>query len=483
MRELVSIGVDPYPHRFEITHRISEIRESAEEHRLPEDDVSTAGRVTAIRRHGGTCFLDLLDDGSRLQCQVRLDLVGGEGYGFFGRYVERGDFLGVSGRIFYTRMGELTLQVEALTLLSKALYDLPGEWFGLRDVETRYRQRHLDLLLNPGVRETFIARSRVISGVRGFFSERGFLEVETPLIQEAYGGATAKPFTTHVNALGETRYLQISPELYLKRLIVGGFDRVFTVSKNFRNEEIDSTHNPEFTMLEAYQAYADYNDIMGLTEELFTTLAAENWGSLRTEYGGETLDMTSPWRRLTMHEALRELAGLDVSKMNDEEVMEALRASDPENFGRLISRGIYSRGLLIAQLFERLCQGRLTQPTFVTDHPRETAPLCKRHREDPELVERFELFVCGMEMANAYTELNDPVLQERLFEEERERVGNIGGEAHPQDEGFLEALRYGMPPTGGLGVGIDRLVMLLTGNTSIKEVILFPMMRRTTRKG
>ena len=459
-----------------------EIRRLASAGDLSQGGVSTAGRVTAVRRHGKTAFFDVHDEGSRLQCQIRWDVVGSEGYDFFARFVERGDFLGVSGGLFRTRMGELTLQVEEFTILSKALYDMPRTWFGLKDVETRYRQRYLDLLLNPAVRGLFAARNRVISGMRGFLAGRGFLEVETPVIQERYGGATARPFTTHVNDLGETRYLQISPELYLKRLLVGGLNRVFTVCKNFRNEEIDATHNPEFTMMEAYQAYADYNDIMDLTQDLIAALALEAWGSLRGEYDGVEMDLTPPWRRLTMYEALEEHAGLDVTGMSDEEIREALRVNDPENHDRLTARGGYNRGLFVAQLFDHFCQDRLVQPTFVTDYPRETVPLCKIHREDPDLIERFELFIAGMEMANAYTELNDPILQERLFREETERAGRGDGDAHPCDMDYVEALRYGMPPAGGLGLGVDRLVMLLTGQTSIKEVILFPMMRRLDRR-
>ena len=441
-------------------------------------ELATVGRVTAIRRHGGMTFVDLVDDDLRLQCQFRLDVIGEEGYDFFRRYVERGDFLGVSGRLFHTRMGELTLEVKRMTMLSKALYDLPGSWHGLSNVETRYRQRYLDLLINQDVRDLFRIRSSIISGVRAFMDAQGFLEVETPLIQESYGGATARPFTTHVNYLGETRYLQISPELYLKRLTIGGYNRVYTICKNFRNEEIDVTHNPEFTMMECYQAYADYSDIMELTEALFSTLARDVHGSQVVRYNGAKVDLTPPWRRITMYDALREVAGIDVDGLRDSEVSELLMDCDPENYGRLMRRRGYNRGLFIAQLFDRLCQSCLIQPTFVTDYPKETVPLCKVHREDPDLIERFELFISGMEMANAYTELNDPVLQQRLFEEEMGRARDGDADAHPYDEDFLEALRYGMPPTGGLGVGIDRLVMLLTDNTSIKETILFPMMRR-----
>ena len=456
---------------------MKEIHRLASGDDLPGGSVSTVGRVMAIRRHGKTTFIDIHDEATKLQCQIRLDVVGADGYDFLRKFVERGDFLGVAGGLFYTRVGELTLQVEGFTILAKALYDMPRTWFGLRDVETRYRRRYLDLLLNPEARELFATRSRIINGVREFLTGRGFLEVETPLIQEHYGGAAARPFTTYVNDLEETRYLQISPELYLKRLVIGGFNRVFTVSKNFRNEDIDATHNPEFTMMEAYQAYADYNDMMHLTEDLISTLASEVWGSSKGEYDGLEVDLTPPWRRLTMYDALNDFAGLDVAKMSDEEIRGALRENGPDNFDRLSARSS-SRGLFVAQLFDHFCSDRLVQPTFVIDYPRETVPLCKIHRGDTDLIERFELFVAGMEMANAYTELNDPILQERLFLEETEKARKGDEEVHPNDVDFVEALRYGMPPTGGLGVGVDRLVMLLTGQTSIKEVILFPMMRR-----
>jgi len=472
--------VNPYPHKYDFGSSVCEIRAKAEDH-LPDGEVSTVGRVMAIRSHGGMTFIDLLDDGSKLQCQLRMDLLGRQRYDFFSIYVERGDFIGVAGRLFYTKMGELTLEARRFELLSKALYDLPGQWYGLKDVETRYRKRYLDLLMNGGVREVFKTRSSVAAGIREFLSGRGFLEVETPLIQEYYGGATARPFTTHVNYIDETRYLQISPELYLKRLVIGGYNRVYTISRNFRNEEIDVTHNPEFTTMEAYQAYADYNDIMELTEDMFASVAEKTLGTLRFEYDGLEIDLNPPWRRTTMYEALGELAGLQVTDMDDDEMAGTLKKADPDNYSKLMARAGYNRGLFIAQLFDHFCQGRLKQPTFVIDYPRETVPLCKPHRLRPELIERFELFISGMEMANAYTELNDPLLQHELFLEEAKRGGGGDPEAHPYDADFVEALRYGMPPSGGLGVGIDRLVMLLTGKTSIKEVILFPMMRRLTR--
>jgi len=457
---------------------VEAIRKMVEETGIAEGEQTTVGRVNAIREHGKAVFMDIVDGESKIQLHFRYDVVGEESWNFFRNYIERGDFIGVKGTIFRTRRGELSIEVKDYTLLSKALYEPPVEWFGLKDVETRYRQRYLDLLLNGEVREIFRRRTRIIKKVREFLDDRDFLEVDTPVIQEFYGGATARPFTTHVNYLDENRYMQISPELYLKRLVVGGLNRVYTVCKNFRNEEIDVTHNPEFSMMECYQAYADYSDMMDLTEDLFVYVAEDQWGGLKGKWQGEEIDLTPPWRRLSMYDALKEYADLDVECMSDDEIKNALAEVDRQNYDKMIIRGGYVRGLFIAQLFDHYCQDKLVQPTFITDYPRETVPLCKLHREKPGIIERFELFICGTELGNAYTELNDPILQAELFEEEMKRAEMGADEVHPNDTDFIEAMRNGMPPTGGLGVGIDRMVMLMTDNLSIKEVILFPMMRR-----
>ncbi len=457
---------------------VEAIRKMVEETGIAEGEQTTVGRVNAIREHGKAVFMDIIDGESKIQLHFRYDVVGEESWNFFRNYIERGDFIGVKGTIFRTRRGELSIEVKDYTLLSKALYDPPVEWFGLKDVETRYRQRYLDLLLNGEVREIFRRRTRIIKKVREFLDDRDFLEVDTPVIQEFYGGATARPFTTHVNYLDENRYMQISPELYLKRLVVGGLNRVYTVCKNFRNEEIDVTHNPEFSMMECYQAYADYSDMMDLTEDLFVYVAEDQWGGLKGKWQGEEIDLTPPWRRLSMYDALKEYADLDVESMSDDEIRNTLAGVDRQNFDKMMIRGGYVRGLFIAQLFDHYCQDKLVQPTFITDYPRETVPLCKLHREKPGIIERFELFICGTELGNAYTELNDPILQAELFEEEMKRAAMGADEVHPNDTDFIEAMRNGMPPTGGLGVGIDRMVMLMTDNSSIKEVILFPMMRR-----
>ena len=476
MRErLLSNGVDPYPHVFRLTHTIEQILSTVESSGLPEEPIATAGRIYAIRPHGGTTFLDIKDDGNKIQCQLRRDKLGLSPYNHFKEYVERGDIIGVSGPLFYTKRGELTLQTEKAAMLCKVLYDLPRTWFGLKDVETRYRQRHFDLLLNEEVRTLFITRSKIISTIRGYFDRNGFLEVETPVIQPSYGGANAKAFRTHINALDENWYLQISPELYLKRLVIGGYNKVYTICKNFRNESIDVRHNPEFSMLEAYQAYADYTDMMKLIEDLISTTASKILESPKIDLNGTEIDLTPPWQVMTMYEALDRLAGLKIKQMDDTEIQSILHQADLE------VPGGYNRGLAIAKVFEHYCEDHLTQPTFITDYPKETVPLCKTHRSAPELIERFELYIYRMEMANAYTELNDPIIQEQLFKQEAERRDLGDEQAHPYDADFVEALRYGMPPTGGLGIGIDRLVMILTGEASIKEVILFPMMKTGNR--
>ena len=468
IKNLRGKGINPYPHKYPITHNIRRIVAENRDRIVYEDDVTTAGRVFAIRRHGRTSFVDIHDEGVRLQCYFTRDHLGDKKYKFFQRFIQKGDIIGVSGSLFYTKTGELTLLVDDFRLLSKALYDLPAHWYGLKADETRYRKRYLDILLNLKVRETFVTRSKVISEIRNFLNSRGFLEVETPIMQPVYGGANARPFKTYVNALNETWYLRISPELYLKRLIIGGFNKVYEIGKVFRNEDIDTKHNPEFTMLELYEAYADYNDMMSLTEELISTVVERTIGSTVVNYGDYEIDFSPQWRRVTMYDALRE-EGYDVSAMSDEEIASMLKKELP---------GGYNRGLAIAKLFEQLCEDKLIQPTFVMDYPKETSPLCKIHRKHPELIERFELYVAGMEIANAYTELNDPFLQHEFFVEETKRRTLGDEEAHQYDEDFIEAMKYGMPPCGGLGIGIDRLVMLITGNTSIKEVIAFPMVKR-----
>ena len=457
-------GVNPYPPSTPITHYIEEIVKTPE--KFMGKKVAVAGRLYALRFHGKLAFGDLRDNGYKIQGFFRQDVLGEKKYKFLKKYVDRGDYLWLRGEVMRTKRGELSILAEDIVLASKALYDLPHQWFGIEDIEKRYRQRYLDLMLNEESFEIFRKRSEIVKEIRKFLWDRGFLEMETAILQPVYGGANAKPFKTHVNAIDRDYYLRISDELYLKRLIIGGYNKVFEIGKDFRNEDIDTQHNPEFTMIEIYQAYVDYNDMMDLTEQMIKYVAKKlNIESVK--FGEHEIDFTKPFRREKMLDMLAE-HGID-EDTSDEEIKTLLERYN-------IKMPQYNRGLALGKLFERICEDELIQPVFVIDHPRETTPLCKLHREDERLVERFELYVGGMELANGYTELNDPQLQEKFFKEEAERRTLGDEEAHQYDEDFIEALRWGMPPTGGVGIGIDRLVMLLTGKTSIKEVILFPIL-------
>ncbi len=467
-RELVetlrNMGINPYPQSTPITHYIEEIVASPED--FMGKEVAVAGRVYALRFHGKVAFADLRDNGFKLQGFFRQDVLGEDSYRFLKKFVDRGDFLWVRGEVTRTKKGELSVLAKEIRIASKALYDLPHEWFGLEDVEKRYRQRYLDLMLNRESFEIFRKRSIIEMEIRKFLWERGFLEMETPVLQPIYGGANAKPFKTHVNALDKDYYLRISDELYLKRLIVGGYNKVFEIAKDFRNEDIDTMHNPEFTMIEIYQAYVDYNDMMNLTEDMIKHVA-KKLGVEKVKFGEHEIDLTKPFRRERMLDMLAE-HGIDESTPDNE--IKALL----EKYN--IKMAKYERGLALGKLFDRICEDELIEPVFVIDHPKETTPLCKLHRKNPELIERFELYIGGMEIANGYTELNDPELQEKFFRDEAERRTLGDEEAHQMDMDFVEALRWGMPPTGGVGIGIDRVTMILTGKTSIKEVILFPML-------
>jgi lysyl-tRNA synthetase class 2 len=434
-----------------------------------------------MRRQGKAAFCHVKDAHRRLQVYVRQDEVGDSAYGVFG-LCDLGDYLGFRGAMMRTRTGELTLRARAVEVLAKAVRPLPvpkvevkdGQQVvhdEVRDVEFRYRQRYADLALNDGVADVFLRRSRIVQLLRQYLMEQGFLEVETPILQVVYGGAAATPFTTHHKALDLPLYLRIATELFLKRLVAGGFDRVFEIGKNFRNEGIDRSHNPEFTMVEFYQAYADYTDMMAHFEAIWERCAKALHGATRFTYQGTAIDVARPWRRMTMKRAIGELGGVEVDALSDEAMGRLLRERGWEIDGG------YRRGLAIARLFEELCEAKLIQPTFITDFPKESTPLCKAHRSDPELVERFEPFVCGFEVGNAYSELNDPVVQRELFEEQvaRRRQGDL--EAHPYDADFLRAMEYGMPPMGGVGLGVDRMVMLLTDQYSLRDVLFFPTMR------
>jgi len=460
-------GIDPFPHAFEGVEPIAAVREQHATLAAGEETEvwhRVAGRLSARRGQGRMAFLDLVDRSGRIQLQARVDELGEDGMARL-LDLDLGDLLGVDGTAFCTRRGELSLRVHRFTLLAKSLRPPPEKRHGLRDVEQRFRHRELDLIANPDVRELFITRSRVISAVRRFLDAEGFVEVETPVLQPLYGGALARPFTTHHNALNRTLYLRIATELYLKRLIVGGLERVYELGKDFRNEGVDSTHNPEFTMLEWYEAYADYRTVAERCERLVAHVAAE------IGYAGP-IDFTPPWRRLTLAEAIAERTGIDIGRLDEREALaEAMRAR-----GLPVPEGD-SWPQLVDELVSKHVEPALVEPTFLLDYPVALSPFAKRHRSAAGLVERFEAFVSGMELANAFTELNDPDEQRRRFEAQRELARAGDEEAQPYDEAFLQALEYGMPPTGGIGIGIDRLVMVLTGARSIREVVLFPAMR------
>ncbi|MGH2991590.1 MAG: lysine--tRNA ligase [Solirubrobacterales bacterium] len=464
-------GVDPFPPSFGDRVEIAEVR-AAHDDLEPGEETDAryrvAGRITARRGHGRAAFLDLRDRSGQIQLHSRADVLGEARHdGLVG--LDLGDIAGVEGVAFKTKKGELSLRVEDWTLLAKALRPLPDKHHGLQDVETRYRRRELDLIANPEVRELFALRARTIAAVRGWLDERGFLEVETPVLQPLYGGALARPFTTHHNALDRDLYLRIATELYLKRCIVGGIDRVYELGKDFRNEGISQKHNPEFTMLEWYEAYADYGDAAERTEELVAFVAERVLGTTTIERDGQRIDLAPPWRRLTLRDAIRERTGLDLAARPSRDELAAAIDSKPgpdEGWGKLVDR-----------VLSKVVEPELTEPTFLLDYPVELSPFAKRHRTDDGFTERWEAFVGGIEIANAFTELNDPDEQRRRFDAQREELARGDAEAQPFDEPFLEALEQGMPPTGGVGLGIDRLVMLLTGARSLREVVLFPAMR------
>jgi len=475
--ELIRQGINPYPHIPK--YMPTPVKEVISNPQV-NSYVAVAGRIASIRRHGKLVFFDIIDDGYRIQAMINKATIGEERFEWFLKYINLGDFINVFGELFYTKRGELTINVRDYQLLTKALRSPPVKWgHRILDPEVRYRKRYLDLMMTPQVRRILEIRFKTIEEIRKFMWDRGFIEVETPILQPVYGGAAARPFKTHIWALGEEWYLRISLELYLKRFIVAGFNKVFEIGKNFRNEDIDVLHNPEFTMMEAYEAYADYNKIMRLTEDLISTVAQKVLGTTKVRYKVNdeevVLDLSPPYKRIKLVEGLKEYAGIDVESLSDEDIKELLRRNN------IVLSGGYDRGRAIVKLFDKLVgREHLIKPTFVIDFPASSSPLTKPHREDPRYAERFELYIAGIELANAYTELNDPVLQEEFFrkEEERRKLGDL--EAHPYDWDFIEALEYGMPPTGGLGLGIDRLVMIFTGTNSIKEVIPFPMLKKTS---
>jgi lysyl-tRNA synthetase class 2 len=472
-------GVDPFGARFEFTQLAADLLrrlgEAGEDALAAHPPVRLAGRVVALRHHGRTCFAHLMDASGRLQLYARADQLGDEYRGFV--EIDVGDYIGVEGEVFRTRTGELTVAVRRWTFLAKSLRPLPEKWHGLKDVETRYRQRYVDLIVNADARRVFLLRSRLIRTLRDFFDARGFLEVETPMMQPIPGGAIARPFRTHHNALGMDLYLRIAPELYLKRLVVGGFDRVYEINRNFRNEGVSTQHNPEFTMLEFYQAYADYGDLMRLTEELFTHLGQTLLGAQQLAWGEFTIDLTPPWRRLPFFEGLSDALGIAVTPSTDAAAVAKAAAA------RGIDTPAEPVWKLWKEIFEVLVEPTLVQPTFVTDFPLELSPLAKRSREQPDIVDRFELFIGRREMANAYSELNDPIDQLARFRAQAAEQARGDEEAHWLDEDYVRALEYAMPPTAGEGIGVDRLVMLFADQASIRDVILFPHLRPEGGRG
>jgi lysyl-tRNA synthetase class 2 len=472
LKELQNLGVEPYNGCFTKTHSVAEIRIQEEVLSSNRVRVRTAGRVMAIRRHGKALFADLQDQTGKIQIYAKKDILGESRFSIL-RVIDVGDLLGVEGEVFRTHAGELTILVEDFAFLGKCLRPLPEKWHGLKDVEVRYRKRYLDLIMNPEVRNIFILRSRLIREIRAFLDGRGFMEVETPMMQVIPGGALARPFKTFHNALGMELYLRIAPELFLKRLVVGGFEKVYEINRNFRNEGISIRHNPEFTMLELYEAYGNYESMMRLCEELLSSVVFRLFGTHTVTYQSMTIDFAPPWRRLSLVDTIREKTGIDIL----EDSLEAVRKKMEE--AGVEWKEDWDQGKFVNELLERFVQPDLIHPTFVLDYPVEISPLAKAKKDDPRLAERFELFIGKEEIGNAYSELNDPFEQRRRFEAQARKRAKGDLEAHSIDEDYVEALEYGMPPTGGLGIGIDRLVMLLTDSSSIREVILFPLLRPT----
>ncbi len=476
LEDLKKLNLNPYPYSYDVKENSQQINTSfaglkPEEHSTHQ--TKTAGRIVGLRRMGRVTFMHLQDENGKLQAYFAEDLMGKDNYKLL-KLFDIGDWIGIEGKVFKTRTGEVTVEVKNTQILCKSLHPLPEKWHGLKDVELRYRQRYVDLIMNPEVKKVFRIRAQIFDSIRELLNKRNFLEVDTPCLQPIYGGAAARPFKTHLNALDMTVYLRISNELYLKRLVVGGFERVYEFARDFRNEDIDRTHNPEFTQIEIYQAYADFNDMMELTEDIYINAAMKTVGSTIIEFNGQKIDLKKPWKKMTMIEAIKVHAKIDVEQLSDEELFELKTTHKLQKVD-----GEPTRGKLIQALFEELVEDKLIQPTFITQHPKESTPLCKLSRDNPDLfVERFEPFIAGMEVANGYSELNDPIIQRRLLEQQAEELKQGSEEAHPHDEDFIRSIEYGMPPTGGVGIGIDRMTMILTSQASIRDVLLFPFMKQ-----
>lgn len=470
LAKLQEMGRNPYlVETWDVKNHSKDIKDHFEE--TEGKQVVMAGRIMAKRRMGKASFIDIQDKQGRIQCYIRQDAIGPEEYEVFLSY-DLGDIVGFEGEVFQTRHGEISVKVTVLKLLSKSLQPLPDKWHGLKDQDMRYRQRYVDLIVNSEVRDTFIKRNKITKTIRRFLDERDFLEVETPVLTTIAGGANARPFVTHHNTLDIDLRLRISNELYLKRLIVGGLDRVYEMGKMFRNEGMDTRHNPEFTNIELYQAYGNMEDMMDITENMIAQCAQAVNGSMIIEYQGKTFDLTPPWRRMTMQEAVKEWAGEDFDQITtDEEAIAVAKKHQLEDAEKL------NRGTVIAELFDKYCEDHLDGPIFLTGHPVEVSPLAKRDPKDPRITRRFEAYINTWEVANAFSELNDPIDQYQRFKEQQMQLEGGDDEAHPMDEDFVNALEVGLPPTGGLGIGVDRVIMLLTDQPSIRDIILFPTMK------
>lgn len=474
--ELLKQGINPYPYNYNPTHKSIELLEKYKElqpGQKTEDVAKIAGRIVGLRRMGKATFMHLLDEKGKIQSYLKYDDLP-KTYDLL-KLTDLGDWLGIEGKVFKTTTGEISIWATNFEILCKALRPLPEKWHGLKDIEQRYRKRYVDLIVNPEVRQTFINRTKIYDAIRQLLNEKGFIEIDTPILQTQYGGASAKPFKSHLNSLKMDVFLRIAPELYHKRLIVGGFEKIYEFSKNFRNEDIDRTHNPEFTGFELYQAYADFNTMKEILMDTYIAASKAIHGSTKFEYQGHIIDVKKPWQSYTMVEALQKFAGIDANKLTIQDMNKLCEQH------KLEVQQNPTKGHLIQALFEELVEDKLIQPTFITHHPIESTPLCKQCREphmNEHYIERFEPFIAGMEIANAYTELNDPVRQRFLLEEQAKQLKAGEEEAHPMDEDFIQAIEYGMPPTGGLGIGIDRMIMIITNNPSIRDVIFFPFMKQ-----
>ncbi len=472
LEELRSSGIEPYPYKYLKTHSSLEILEEYKDLKGDKEgkvEVSIAGRIMTRREHGRATFAHIQDESGKIQIYAKVDVLGPEKYKLFEK-LDIGDIIGVKGTVFRTKRGELTIRISDFILLCKSLHPLPEKWHGLQDKELRYRERYVDLIVNPEVKDVFIKRSKVISLIRKFLNDRDFIEVETPVLHTLSGGAAAKPFETYHDALDMNLFLRIAPELYLKRLIVGGIEKVYEIGRVFRNEGMSYKHNPEYTILEIYEAYADYESMMKLVEEMITFIISEIIGKLKIEYRGEIIDFMLPWKKITLTEALKHYADIDVEAPEED----LRKIAKERGFEGAEEIGI---GKIISLLYDKFVEPNLKEPTFIIDYPIETTPLAKKKRGNPHLVERFEVIVSGMEIANAFSELNDPIDQRERFKEQLELRAAGDVEAESMDEDFLRALEYGMPPTGGIGIGVDRLVMLVTNSSSIRDVLLFPHMK------